>query len=477
MKVQIPLPTSIYKSVDEAGLPDHIGSRLIDGYINEFGHIVKRPGLSATVFCNLGVTSKIDGLYWWERKGVIIAVSSGRIYKITASDGTFTDVTGTDTLQSSGRVSFAPGWDGAGNEILVMANGGKMLTYTGTGSPAYMADADAPITVSFVAFLDQYTIALKGGTGIFQWSGVANALAWAAIDLATAESKPDDLVAIATAYQELILVGKETIEFWITDAAIGFTAVKSATIEIGCIASASFVNCGGAFLWLDNYRRVVRMDGRSVTPLSSPFDDEIRDIASVADARGLYINIGVRRFYVLNFPTAGISYAYDLSTGQWAEWSSWSTVTGAYTTFKCNEYAYAKSWNFHLLGDSSTGKIYKMDPTSHTDGGSTIRTLVRTGQLSHGSLNRKRSNVLWLRLKRGVGSVSTAPKMQIRWKNDGASWGNWHEVSLGVAGDSYMIGRINRLGQYRTRQYEVVHSADSAFQLVGMEEDLEVLRN
>ena len=463
---EIPLPKFIFKD-DEAVLPDMAGARLVDGFINEFGNIVKRPGLSS--FIDTTEAEKIDGLFWWDEKEIVIAVSNGNIFSITASDGAFTQLGG-DTLQVGGKVSFA-----SNATTLVMANGGRMVTYTGTGNPAFVADGDAPTTVSHVVFLDQYIVALRSGSAIAHFSAVNDATAWAALDLFTAESKPDDLVSMTAAYGEIHLLGKATKESWITGIDPAFIRVDAGTLEVGCIAPDSLVNADGILIWLDHRRRVVMLTGRTLRRISTPFDDEIRDITPVTDAKGMYISIGRRSFYIINFPTDDSTYVYDLSTEQWAEWGKWS---GSYSEFICNEYTYAKTWDLHLLGDANTGKIYKMDANIYQDAGAVMRTLVRFGHISHGTMNKKRSKEIKIRLKRAAGGVSdNEPKVKLRWKDDNKLWSNWKELSLGKMGDTDFILSLRRLGMYRTRQYELTHSENSDFILVSMEEDVEVLKN
>jgi len=468
MWTEIPLPKFILKE-DETALPDMAGARLVNGYRNEFGNIVKRPGLGSA-FVTTGETAKIDGLFWWDEKKIVIAVANGNIYSITGSDGTFTQLGG-DTLQTGRKVSFA-----ANATTLVMANGGKMVTYTGTGNPAFVADANAPTVVTHVAFLDQYILALKSGSAIVYFSAVNDVTSWAALDLFTAESKPDDLVAMIAAYGEVHLFGKTTKESWITGVDPAFIRVDAGTLEVGCIAPDSLVNADGTFIWLDHGKRVVTLSGRSIKRVSAPIDDEIRNITTVTDARAMYITIGRRGFYIINFPTNGSTYVYDLSTEQWAEWGKWEA--GSYSEFICHEYTYANTWDFHLLGDANTGKIYKMSAGTYQDAGSLIRTLVRFGHISHGTMNNKRSKEIRVRLKRAAGGVSdNEPKIKLRWRDNNGLWSNWKTMSLGKMGETNFIISLKRLGIYRTRQYEIIHSENSDFILVSLEEDADVLRN
>lgn len=532
---KIPLPTDIYKK-DGSIHPDSIGARLVDGYINEFGNIVKRPGME--LFADLGVTSKIDGLYWWDKKGVGIAISGGRTYKLTSTSGGFTDVTSTgDLLQTGSRVSFANIPDENDNNVLFMANGGKMVTYgigthvtnggnyyfcikdhtattgdePGVGAnwtefwvqtlnpsttawvlatayvdnntsapPAFIADADAPTQVTHVAAISQYMLALEAGGERWYHPESSNPLAWRGVlDSYAAQTKPDDLLALHTSIGEVILHGKNTIEFWYEDVTGAFSLLKQATIEMGIGAAGSVAkDSRGRYVWLTNKRRVAILEGRTPRIISGPFDDEIRDIAGVTDGKGMVIDIGRREFYVLSFSTENITYVCDLSTEKWAEWGNWNSGIGSYDEFICNTYAYSKAWNLHLLGSTTTGKIYKMNTSIYQDEGNTLRTALLTGHVSHGTMNRKSSHWVKIRAKRGVGGVSdNEPVLMIRYRDENDDWSNWFQESLGKMGEHNFILTMWKLGTYRTRQWEIAHAADSPFILIDMEEEFEVLNN
>lgn len=63
------------------------------------------------------------------------------------------------------------------------------------------------------------------------------------------------------------------------------------------------------------------------------------------------------------------------------------------------------------------------------------------------------------------------PKILIRWRNNGKSdWTNYREINLGDIGRTEIIKRIRGLGQYRTRQYEIVCTSGVPLTISGIEE-------
>lgn len=470
---KIPLPTIYSRTIDESGLPDAMGARLVDGYVDTIQgmqqpNIRKRLGL--TLFSDLGTSLPVDGLYWWDAKGVAIAVSGGRIFKISSSDGNMTDVTG-DELSVIGHATFADN-----GTYLVIASGGRMVTYDNSTTTALMADADAPTAVTHLGFLDRYILANSANTSRFYWSDVNAPLNWTSTSFANPESKPDIILSLNVGWREITLFGRESVEVWYNDGTNPFSRLEGAYIERGCAAAYSVANAGGVWMWLDNERRVTMLEGRSPRLVSGPYDGMIRNVASVSDAYANFISIGGHAFYLLTFPSVDMTVAYDLTTGSWAEWGYWDSTVGQHKAWLGKSHCYATRWQYHLVGDRTTGKIYRLDPSSFLDGGSPIRTVLRTGQITHGTLADKISSELIIRCKRGVGGVGDdEPCAEIRWRNDGKDWTEIKRVGLGKIGDREIVRRLHRLGMYRTRQYEVIHSADTELIVSDLEETVEAV--
>ncbi len=450
---------------------DQWASTIIDGLpvvVEDKLQLIKRPGLDE--FVNLGTNLPIDGLYWWDRQRVVVAVSGGRVWKILDSAGTRQEITGSSEVRSSQLVSFAN--DGT---TCVMANGGRMV-HTDLLSLTTMAAAGAPTNVTHVAYVDGYLIANEAGTARAHFSE-DDIFDWPAINIFTAESSPDDLVAIKDAYRELILLGRESVEFWANDGRTPFVVISGSTQPFGTEAPDSLAQVGGVWMWLDHQRRFVTMQGRVVTPVSSPYDRIIQQFTSVNDAVGFTTMIDGHPIYLLSFPTDRQTLAYNYVTKVWHKWGYWDTARADYTRYRGQTYCYARSWNAHLVGDYSNGIIYKASRKTFTDNGNPIRTLLRSGHISHGSGGTKRSNLFRLLCKRGLANADVPdPQVMMRRRiNNGARWTNERWKSLGQTGDHDNKIDWRRNGIYRTCQYELIHSDASDFVVMGAQEDVELL--
>jgi len=468
LKVKLPISAPVYQNIDDVALTQ-ASAALIDGYIDEAGAVNKRPGLLE--FVDVGGNDGIDGVYWWESQGILIVVSGGNIYKITTSEGAFTDITG-DKLNVGTPVSFAT----TGSD-LIMANGTRMVRSSSGGTTAYIADSDAPTSVTHVAFLDQYILASAKNTGRFHWSNVNDPTTWNALSFATAEADPDNLLALHVGWREIMLFGSQGVETWYDDGTSPFARLSGGYVDRGCGAPNSVVFANNRWYWLDNLRKIVVLDGRSPQIISTPFDRVIQELSRVDDCIAYPFEASGRHFIVFTFPSADLTLVYDYASNQWYQWGWWNSALAVYGRFRGQCHAFAADWGFHVAGDHATGKVLKVSREHYADAQDDIRMLRRTSHVTHGTLQRKRSRRLALRLRRGDGIAdsTSAQQLMLRWRDDNGNWSNERFADLGKTGERELTARLHRLGVYRSRQYEFVLSDGAPFVLVEAEEEMEVL--
>ena len=453
--VLFPINTPPFQNVDPIALTN-LGESLYDGYIVKVeDHLltIKRPGLTEQL--SLGGLKGIQGLYWWQAKEMVIAVADGSIYKITDDSGTVSSITG-DKLETTGRPTFADN-----GSTLVIANGAKMVTTNGTADTAYISDSDAPTTVTHVAFLDNYLLANKTGSGQFYFADFSGAPStWLAADVFTAESNPDDVVSLYVNKGIIILLGENTTEFWINDGVSPFSRLQGSTIAHGVMATHSTVFVNEIAYFFDDRRRLIRLEGSSPSPLDTSFDETIQAFSTVSDCVSDYVTFNGHNWILFTFPTEDRTLFYDLDLGYWGEWSFWDSGTNARKRFLGASYCYARSWNQHLFGSFQVDKILKMSSSVFGDDGADIRITKRTGYIDHG-LPGETKTISWIRfrLKTGVGigaGGNTEPFMTLRWRDEGRSeWGNNRLISLKKSGDRMFNHTEPQLGAYISRQYEI----------------------
>jgi hypothetical protein len=236
---------------------------------------------------------------------------------------------------------------------------------------------------------------------------------------------------------------------------------------VGLLAPYSIVDLGATFYFLavfDRAVRIIRLEGRQVKPISYPIDPLI-STATASNAHAWCLTINRIPFYVINFPSTGLTLAYN------ALQDTWSTFEG----LPINSTCYIKGWDATLVGDNaSTGQIFTLDGL--TDNGAPITFELTSGNINWGTDRRKRCAKYVFRCKRGSATDTSEPYFEVRFRDDGKDWGPPRRVSLGFAGDTESYGVLHQCGIYRQRQIRITHDdTKSDFILAGIEETFDVL--
>ncbi len=467
--VDLPVKGGTYKNIDEEAL-NAVGSSLLDGYLDEFGNVVSRPGL--VEFCDLGTGEPVDGLFWWPVQKVGIAVSGKKVFKLTDRNGNYTDVTG-DAPGKLIRPTFADF-----GSALCLANGGQILKLTPSGTTEALTDVDAPTAVNFIDVLDKYLFAAEKDTAIVWFSEVADPDSWSG-DYFEPESKPDNVDALLAEFGEVFTFGRESTQRHYNDGTTPWANDKQGETGRGWSAPYSIVAADNGFFGLDEDRQVVKLQGTVPQIVSPAVNAYIQSFETVSDARGDHVIINGRPFYILSFPTEGKTLVFNYTLPGdvpatwlgWSEWTRFNPLTAEHEAFLGNCHAYSDLWNLNLVGDRRTGKIWKFDGSATTDGGGTIRTVRRTGFIDHGKYGYKRSRSLRVRIKR----TQQGGKLLVRWRDNAQenAWTSFREISLGGSGDLEQMVTIHQLGRYQTRQWEFVMADNSQLILMGAQELVE----
>lgn len=486
--VDVPLIGPVEESADDT-LLDQASStiqdfvpRIIEGKLR----LQKRPGL--VPIADLGTHAPVDGLYNTRLNagpsslGVVYVFSAKKFWQLTNIPGYgfgVSSASGTIAELQAGVPVKCVEVEVAGNIALYFANGGKIIDVVGTA----MADADAPTQVTHLASLNTYLLANSVGTNKVYYSEPGTPNSWVALDFFSAESDPDFVVAIDTAYQELIVLGERSVEWWFNDGT-PFTRIQGASQPFGTSAPYSLANIGGPWMWLDQYRRFVSQQGRTVLPMVTPFDRVVQRMDIVSDAYAHYTIIDGQPIYVITFPSAQQTLCYHTAAQQWHRWGFWNTTLGKYQQWRGKSYAYMTATNTSLVGDHSNGILYAARGTAYDDRlaltdmtGNPIRSLLRTGHISHGTLSTKQSHTFRLRCSRSAPTETvTDPKVMLRRRiNNGVKWTNERWKSLGRAGNTGITVDWRRNGIYKTCQYELIHSDATPIELAGAQEYIEAL--
>jgi hypothetical protein len=463
----IPLSAPLTKDVDGVAISDGRASERSDLYIDEEGAINKRPGSGLDdVNANFAGGAKVHGSYEWVRKGWMILVSGGIIY--VKKDPTLTpvEITGA-TLSPDNPVTFADN-----GTHLVMANGGKMV-YTDGSTATEVADSDAPTTVSFVAHIIGFILALDDDTQNIYNSDLDDVTSWGASQFFKAETNPDRALSMTTDEGLIYVWGDKTLEIWYPNGSADVTPFsRQDVIPHGIIAKHSFIRANNTFYWLNEERRLVYLNGAIAQSVSLPFDREHHDLTTISDAESYLLNEDGRYFIVINFPTEDRSHVYDIVVNQWYRWGYWDNRSAELDRLLWGTVTYMQAWGKNYGGSRLGDNLYVIARENHDDNGRQIRPEQITGHLKFGGMVEKKFPRMRLQVERGAvqldaDDLDDKPVMIMQYRvNGGPLWSNEIEVDLGGLGETEHFVTINRLGQGRSIQLRFYMSDAAPFTIV-----------
>lgn len=396
---KIPVLAPPYRNVDDIAVQQG-GSELIDGYFDETGALNKRWGLWP--WWALGELPGVDGLFWWKDKQILIVVVKGRIFTFTDQTSAPSEIsTEAVRLNINRKVHFA-----ATDSMLFMANGSSIVKWTGSGVAVLENPALAPVHCNGLVIFQQRLLAVEENTQRIHLTEAINetdvVVTWKPTWF-TPNSNSDFVTQILAGWSELYIFGPYSVEIWYytgqedTATDVPFARLEGAAIERGLGAPDSTVLAFNTIWWLDNERRIVRLDGRTPKIISLPIDRQLRALKSISDCRGFQLD----RWVIWTFPTDNVTWVYDTVTDSWMQWGRWDTDFSRYDRYWGQDAVYVPEWGRYFVAGHKDSRCLIADPTLVTDLGSPIRLLYRSAHFDHGTLNQKRSNRLLLRLKRG----------------------------------------------------------------------------
>ncbi len=311
-----------------------------------------------------------------------------------------------------------------------------------------------------------------GGAGSgFSYSADSVATAFDPLDIAQKSGSADTIVGLKVLDRQIWLLGTLTSEVWYDSGAadFAFAEIPGVFIEHGCAALNSIAKVDNAMLWLSQDREghaiVVRTTQFQAQRVSTyAIETLFQNYSTISDAIGFCYQQDGHAFYILTFPTADKTWAYEIATGQWHE-LAYTDTNGVFHRHRASCCAFLN--NMNVVGDWQNGRIYQLDPNNFTDNGEQI-VCVRTfpHMIDDGNLVTYRKFIADVQV--GTLPGDTTPQMSLRWSDTrGASYGNAVMQSMGNGGDYLYSPVWNRLGQARDRVFELSWSAAINTSLLG----------
>lgn len=362
------------------------------------------------------------------------SLGSGRVRAmISASDGLYAAVGG-QFVKWDGTTATVLGTIPDGETTLArnrtqigITAGGKYYVWDGTtvGEVAGAAFSN----IGSVAYIDNFIILTQLNGEAYAFSAAGDAKSLAALDFASAETSPDDLVKAVSVGGVLWLLGADSVEAW-QNAGLNdnpFRRVQSQRMEKGLRSASEVVLMDNTFIWVSNEGRVYRQtDG---VPVRVSTDAVEAAIEASADVTAVAYQVRGHDFFVLRFGGKP-AWVYDPATQKWHERS-----TGA--AHRPWEVTATVHHNGVWYAGTETGELCTFE--GHQDRGDELRREVRSALLSNGGERFTLNNV-------DVRTEGTGDLM-MRLSSDGQTYGRERIKSFGAKRQDRCT--FKALGQFR----------------------------
>lgn len=343
------------------------------------------------------LAAEVRGIYTVTGGNIMIAVSGNYVYSVNSS---FVAIQIGTLLGSSGQVSMIDN----GVSVYLVDGQNRYAYGLTTGIFSVLADgafngADRCGTVDTFIFYNNPQTS--------QW-GCTNALSSVSsgLNLASMIGSPNNIVSIFNTNREVFLLGEKYSEPWINvgNFPFPFSVIPGTSMQHGCAAKHSVARFGESFAFLAQDDRgkaiVVMMKGYQPERISNfALENSMTQYSKISDAIAFSYQQAGHEFYVIIFPTADITWVYDLASGYWHKWLSMD-ANGVFHRHRSN--CCAVFQGKIVVGDYQNGMLYQVSQSVATDNGAAIKSLRRARHMTD-DLKRVFHRSLQLQFQPGIG--------------------------------------------------------------------------
>lgn len=424
------------------------------------------PGLVDTGYLSEAGVIFIKALYVatktnTEIQYLLIFNSDGQIYRLD-SIGTPLTYVG-NFLGTSANIVC----DDNGTQIFI-ANGIYAYIFNmATLAFAQVVDVDFTSALS-VTYLDGFFVFNQQQTQKIWVTALLDGTSVDPLDFASAEASPDAVMAVIANHGELLVLGRDSIEWWYNAGTAGFpfARISGAYDETGCVSARTVAKLDNSVFWLGQDERgigiIYRTEGyRAVRVSTHAIEWQIQRYSTISDAVAYTYQQDGHAFYVITFPTGDATFVYDVATQAWHERASWDGTSFHRHRGNCR----ALFQGVNLIGDYAKRLVYRLNPDVYLDNGVAIKWLRSWRALGTGlnTLKRSAHHSLQLDCETGVSSAVSPTydngEVSLRWSDDGGhTWSTPQTRFFGGSGQTATRVIWRRLGmtmKLRDRVYEV----------------------
>ena len=439
--------------------------------------LLPTPGLKE--ICTLTDCTEIREVYSWGNFIYALARRGSQtvLWRVDASGG-FAEL-GTITTSASG-----PAWMKNNPTQLGSCDGVSLYIYT-PGTGLFVQNTDpAFVGAGGFDYQDTYGMYFQPGTRNWFVTNQDQFLSQDSTQQYVKQTQPDNIVALLSFMRQPLIAGAKTMEWYhntggtdTSGAAATFERDAGGLMNYGCGAPKSLVDlCGAAPAWLSDQGEVLMAGGYTVIPFSNQmFTRAVRGdgttenpgYSTFADAIAFAYRDKGHVFYQITFPSAGVTWVYDLTTKMWHKRQSYLEDGSGWGRHRAN--CYTLLGNKHYVGDYLNGKIYEMSNAYFDDNSQEIQRILYSRFLDSG---RKLTyyGPLQLLLEPGIGLTGGAdPQVMLEITSNGKTWSSEIWRSAGAIGNYDARIIWEQLGADFRRQYRFTMSDSVDWTIYAMD--------
>lgn len=406
------------------------------------------------------------GVYYWEDQSRLYVAQSDDVYVYSMPAGTLVTTLNAVFGTTSGDVGFTEFLYDDGTVKLVVTDGTTLSTIDSSNTVVAGADADMPVHLPSIVYLDGYLFMIKAGTSDLYNSNLNDPLAYTAGDFISSEMFPDRIVDVRKLNNYIVVFGTDSVEyFWDAANETGSplqrndTPIKLAGL-IGGIAQI-----GNKIYWVgDNNKTEASIFVMEDFKVQSVSNETLRRALTGSSSATLYANIvsmDGHDFYVLYNGT--YTYILELETNLWHRWG-WQSSNKLEIQFAVN--CRTSTSYTPVFIRQGVGTVYKFDSSLYQDAGSSISTVIITDNNEFDTYNIKYMSTLTL----WADKPSSSSSILVQWTDD-----DYQNYNTGISVDlNQDCPRIYRLGSFRRRAFKFTHTANQPLRIRLIETELNI---
>jgi len=355
-------------------------------------------------------------------------------------------VSGTSLYTVAGAVSSALGTIPGSSRVFMAGDGSHlMITVDGDG---YIWDGAAVRKITdpnfpgyqWMSYLDGYFIGGPGDGKFYINHTAFDPTVWNALDFATAESGPDDIVGSIVDHREVFLGCRQKFEIWYNSGEADFPLSRTASgyMEIGLVSRFGITKADNSVFFAASDGTLRRVNGYTPIRISTVAIEQA--IAKFASQDCIALSWIENGHTMVGFSYAEATFVFDASTQLWHERQTYG-LTNWTVGFL------VRLPNMTLVGDSNSNRlgILSADVFTEWDQPMVSTAVSPTApNVPHASLE--------LEFESGVGTTGQGgdPQVMLQYSEDGGRlWSNEIRRPLGQRGDFKRKALFNRLGKPR----------------------------